>query len=179
MNPSARPVKRRGQSFRSRRALINSSRSRARGVKPSPAIGDLLAGRAVPSFMAVEKGSLEPLADATETEATAGPVPVPTKRMSLDAAAKESAGGSNTGTEEVTHQTPAAAAAVGEGSSTSPAASSLPTISDGNKLDVRNWMAECRRIRAISGEGILNFFLLYIYTLCSPFFLLYNVCLLF
>jgi len=42
--------------------------------------------------------------------------------MRIDAAAKESAGGSNTGTEEVTHQTPAAAAAVGEGSSTSPAA---------------------------------------------------------
>ena len=121
-NPSARPVKRRGRSFKSRRALINSSRSRERGVKPSPAIGDLLAGRAVPSFMAVEKGSLQPLADATETEAAAGPVPVPTKRMRIDAAAKESAGGSNTGTEEVTHQTPAAAAAVGEGSSTSPAA---------------------------------------------------------
>jgi len=147
-------------------------------VKPSPAIGDLLAGRAVPSFMVAEEGSLEPLADATETEAAAGPVPVPTKRMRIDAAAKESAGGSNTGTEEVTHQTPAAAAAVGEGSSTSPAASSLPTISDGNKLDVRNWMAECRRIRAISTEGILNFFLLYIYIMLS-FFLLYNVCLFF
>ena len=155
-------------------------------MKPSPVISDLLAGRAVPSFMAVEKGSLQPLADATETEAAAGPVPVPTKRMRIDAAAKESAGGSNTGTEEVTHQTPAAAAAVGEGSSTSPAAFSsrlrplrfTPYPMDGNKLDVRNWMAECRRIRAISAESILNFFLLYIYIMLS-FFLLYNVCLFF
>ncbi|CAO1943696.1 unnamed protein product [Urochloa humidicola] len=111
--------------------------------------------------MAEEKGSPVPLADTLETEASADPGPVPTKRMKTEAAgpaAKELVGGSNTDTEEAAQQrmTPAAAA-IGDSSSASPAVSINtpprlrfpPYPQTGKGKDIRNWQDECKRIREI------------------------------
>ncbi|CAL5070571.1 unnamed protein product [Urochloa decumbens] len=111
--------------------------------------------------MAEEKGSPVLLADTLETEASADPGPVPTKRMKIEAAAEELVGRSNIGTEEAVQQrmTPAAAA-VGDSSSASPAVpiNTPPRLrfppypETGKRKDLRNWQDECKRIRAIAAK---------------------------
>lgn len=116
--------------------------------------------RGVPSFMAAEKGSPGPLADALETNASVDPGLVPTKRMKIEAAAAELVGGSNTGTEEVAQQRMTPAAAVGDSSSASPAVpvNTPPRLrfppfpKTGKGKDVRNWSRECKRIREIAAK---------------------------